>query len=203
MPEPYEVSEVSSRYRRGRPERAVAAGQGDPRLRRDRHQCPQTDGDPTTTDDAYRAALTRLAVDPDFRTELDGDTEEVARRLGLTPAQVAGLRSLRIESGTHGGSAALDPRLSKSSLFFGSAAHALAHHDITADHTDHADHAVPAYGGDSGELVRTAHRVERRVRVHLRWTVRGPGRFRGTARLRIAHQRAPMEAKGSFTYACP
>jgi hypothetical protein len=36
-----------------------------------------------------------------------------------------------------------------------------------------------ADGQDSGELVRTAHRGEHRVRVHLRWTVRGPGRFRG------------------------
>ncbi|MGV4984601.1 hypothetical protein ACVB8X_42535 [Streptomyces sp. NRAIS4] len=60
-----------------------------------------------------------------------------------------------------------------------------------------------ADGQDSGELVRTAHRGERRVRVHLRWTVRGPGRFRGTARLRIAHQTAPMEAEASFTYVCP
>ncbi|MER6425662.1 hypothetical protein [Streptomyces sp. NPDC001137] len=60
-----------------------------------------------------------------------------------------------------------------------------------------------ADGQDSGELVRTADRGERRVKVHLRWTVRGPGRFRGTARLRIAHQPAPMEAKASFTYVCP
>ncbi|GHE14408.1 hypothetical protein [Streptomyces alanosinicus] len=60
-----------------------------------------------------------------------------------------------------------------------------------------------ADGQDSGELVRTAHRGERRVRVHLRWTVRGPGRFRGTARLRIAHRPAPMEAEASFTYVCP
>ncbi|RPF31523.1 hypothetical protein [Streptomyces sp. TLI_185] len=60
-----------------------------------------------------------------------------------------------------------------------------------------------ADGQDSGELVRTAHSGERRVRVHLRWTVRGSGRFRGTARLRIAHQSAPMEAKASFTYVCP
>ncbi|AOR31189.1 hypothetical protein BFF78_09135 [Streptomyces fodineus] len=60
-----------------------------------------------------------------------------------------------------------------------------------------------ADGQDSGELVHTAHRGERRVRVHLRWTVRGPGRFRGTARLSIAHQTAPMEAEASFTYVCP
>ncbi|MGW5463860.1 hypothetical protein [Streptomyces sp. NPDC003996] len=60
-----------------------------------------------------------------------------------------------------------------------------------------------ADGQDSGELVRTAHRGERQVRVHLRWTVRGSGRFRGTARLRISHQSAPMEAKASFTYFCP
>ncbi|MER6468431.1 hypothetical protein [Streptomyces collinus] len=58
-------------------------------------------------------------------------------------------------------------------------------------------------GQDSGELVHQARRGERRVRVHLRWTVRGPGRFRGTARLRVADRRTPVEAKGGFTYACP
>src|SRR5690349_11089974 len=70
------------------------------------------------TDDAFRDAMTRLAVDPAFRAELDGDTDEVARRLGLTPGQVTELRSLRVESGTAEGPAALDARLSKSSLFF-------------------------------------------------------------------------------------
>ena len=60
-----------------------------------------------------------------------------------------------------------------------------------------------ADGQDSGELVRTVHRGERRIRVHLRWTVRGPGRFWGVARLRIAHHPTPMEAKASFTYVCP
>ncbi|MEU1400863.1 hypothetical protein ABZ471_00595 [Streptomyces sp. NPDC005728] len=58
-------------------------------------------------------------------------------------------------------------------------------------------------GQESGELVRTARRGERQVRVHLRWTVRGPGRFRGTARLLIGHRPAPMEARASFTYVCP
>ncbi|MER5383324.1 hypothetical protein ABT040_24175, partial [Streptomyces sp. NPDC002688] len=113
------------------------------------------------TDNAFRDAMTRLAVDPAFRAELDGDTDEVARRLGLTPAQVGELRALRVESGTAGGPAALDPRLSKSSLFFGSTAHALAHHDVQdvpADHVsgDHAsvDHApdlsFPADGHAGG-----------------------------------------------------
>jgi hypothetical protein len=55
---------------------------------------------------------------------------------------------------------------------------------------------------DSGELVHMARRGERRVTVHLRWTVRGPGRFRGTARLRIEHQDKPPEAEASFDYAC-
>ncbi|MER5387331.1 hypothetical protein ABT040_45185, partial [Streptomyces sp. NPDC002688] len=45
------------------------------------------------------------------------------------------------------------------------------------------------------ELVHMARRGDRRVTVHLRWTVRGPGSFRGTARLRIAHQRKPPEAE--------
>ncbi|MFJ7968266.1 hypothetical protein [Streptomyces sp. NPDC096324] len=57
-------------------------------------------------------------------------------------------------------------------------------------------------GHDSGELVRMARRGERRVTVHLRWTVRGPGSFRGTARLRVTHQQRSPEAKGTFSYAC-
>jgi Predicted membrane protein len=100
------------------------------------------------TDNAFRDAMTRLAVDPAFRAELDGDTEEVARRLGLTPAQVGELRALRVESGAAGGPASLDPRLSKSSLFFGSAAHALAHHDVPDVPTDHVS-------GDSASVDHT------------------------------------------------
>ncbi|WP_339135224.1 hypothetical protein WJM95_35210 [Streptomyces sp. f51] len=57
-------------------------------------------------------------------------------------------------------------------------------------------------GHDSGELVRMARRGERRVTVHLRWTVRGPGGFRGTARLWVAHQHTSPEAKGTFSYVC-
>ncbi|MGW0417144.1 hypothetical protein ACWDZX_38850, partial [Streptomyces collinus] len=109
------------------------------------------------TDDAYRAALTRLAVDPGFRAELDGDTGEAARRLGLTPDQVTALRSLRVESGADGGPAALDPRLSKSSLFFGSAAHALSHHDITVPHDHTAGQAVPADHGAADHAAAGTH----------------------------------------------
>ncbi|MFD5633980.1 hypothetical protein ACFWJM_07535 [Streptomyces sp. NPDC127077] len=57
-------------------------------------------------------------------------------------------------------------------------------------------------GHDSGELVRMARRGERRVTVHLRWTVRGPGSFRGTARLRVTHQQRSPDAKGTFSYTC-
>lgn len=57
-------------------------------------------------------------------------------------------------------------------------------------------------GRDSGELVHLAPRGARRVTVHLRWTVRGPGAFSGVARLRILHQRIPVEATGSFRYVC-
>ncbi|UXY30934.1 hypothetical protein [Streptomyces sp. HUAS TT20] len=63
-------------------------------------------------------------------------------------------------------------------------------------------HWLRSDGHDSGELVHMAHRGDRRVTVHLRWTVRGPGSFRGTARLRIAHQRKPVEARATFRYAC-
>jgi hypothetical protein len=63
-------------------------------------------------------------------------------------------------------------------------------------------HWLRSDGHDSGELVRTARRGERRVTVHLRWTVRGPGSFRGTARLRIVHQPGPAEAEATFRYAC-
>jgi capsid protein len=63
-------------------------------------------------------------------------------------------------------------------------------------------HWLRSDGHDSGELVHMARRGDRRVTVHLRWTVRGPGSFRGTARLRIAHQRKPSEAEATFSYAC-
>jgi hypothetical protein len=63
-------------------------------------------------------------------------------------------------------------------------------------------HWLRSDGHDSGELVRMARRGEGRVTVHLRWTVRGPGSFRGTARLQIAHQRKPPEAEATFSYAC-
>ncbi|MEV6019996.1 hypothetical protein [Streptomyces sp. NPDC051997] len=63
-------------------------------------------------------------------------------------------------------------------------------------------HWLRSDGHDSGELVRTARRGEARITVHLRWTVRGPGSFRGTARLRIARQHTPPEAEATFRYAC-
>ncbi|MEU8619172.1 hypothetical protein [Streptomyces sp. NPDC048623] len=59
-------------------------------------------------------------------------------------------------------------------------------------------------GEQSEELTRTARRGEARVTVHLRWTVSGPGRFRGTARLQVLRgDAAPLEAEDSFTYSCP
>ncbi|ANP53001.1 hypothetical protein J2Z21_000584 [Streptomyces griseochromogenes] len=63
-------------------------------------------------------------------------------------------------------------------------------------------HWLRSDGHDSGELVHMARRGDRRVTVHLRWTVRGPGRFRGSARLLIAHQRKPAEAEANFGYDC-
>ncbi|MFI8825180.1 hypothetical protein [Streptomyces sp. NPDC053431] len=59
-------------------------------------------------------------------------------------------------------------------------------------------------GQESGVLTRTARRGEHEVAVHLRWTVRGPGAFRGTARLQVLRPTgAPLEAAAGFTYACP
>ncbi|MGW1066197.1 hypothetical protein ACWD4F_16975 [Streptomyces aureus] len=63
-------------------------------------------------------------------------------------------------------------------------------------------HWLRSDGHDSGELVRMARKGERRVTVHLRWTVRGPGSFRGTARLRVAQQSEPAEAEATFRYVC-
>ncbi|MFF3448528.1 hypothetical protein ACFYXJ_15520 [Streptomyces sp. NPDC002667] len=63
-------------------------------------------------------------------------------------------------------------------------------------------HWLRSDGHDSGELVRAARRGQARITVHLRWTVRGPGSFRGTARLRIAQQRTLPEAEATFSYAC-
>ncbi len=77
--------------------------------------------------------------------------------------------------------------------------------DITTDGTGGpvAYHWLRGAGQDTGELVSTARRGARTLRVHLRWTVRGPGRFHGTARLRVAHRPRPLEATATFTYACP
>ncbi|MEV5973383.1 hypothetical protein [Streptomyces sp. NPDC051921] len=59
-------------------------------------------------------------------------------------------------------------------------------------------------GQASGDLTRTARRGEHEVEVHLRWTVRGPGSFRGTARLQVLRPTAsPLEAEATFTYSCP
>jgi hypothetical protein len=64
-------------------------------------------------------------------------------------------------------------------------------------------------GHDSGELIDTARHGEPSLTVHLRWTVRGPGRFQGTARLQVLHRdgsdstSAPIEAEGTFRYSCP
>ncbi|MFF6777054.1 hypothetical protein ACFY8W_26370 [Streptomyces sp. NPDC012637] len=58
-------------------------------------------------------------------------------------------------------------------------------------------------GRQSEELTRTARRGEHEVTVHLQWTVRGPGLFRGTARLQVLRPAgSPVEAEGSFRYSC-
>ncbi|MFJ9824612.1 hypothetical protein ACIRSU_09560 [Streptomyces sp. NPDC101160] len=58
-------------------------------------------------------------------------------------------------------------------------------------------------GQRSDLLTRTARGGEHEVTVHLRWTVRGPGRFHGTARLEVLRPHAtPLEAEAAFTYAC-
>ena len=64
-------------------------------------------------------------------------------------------------------------------------------------------------GQDSGELTETARRGERTVTVHLRWTVRGSGLFRGSARLQVRPVRyggrgaGPDRGPGTFGYSCP
>ncbi|WP_191872348.1 hypothetical protein [Streptomyces filipinensis] len=77
--------------------------------------------------------------------------------------------------------------------------------DITTDGTGGpvTYHWLRGAGHDTGELVSTARRGARTLRVHLRWTVRGPGRLHDTARLRVAHRPRPLEATATFTYACP
>ncbi|MEU1227852.1 hypothetical protein [Streptomyces sp. NPDC005828] len=58
-------------------------------------------------------------------------------------------------------------------------------------------------GQRSEVLTRTARGGEHEVPVHLRWTVRGPGRFQGTARLQVLRPgTSPLEAEAAFTYAC-
>ncbi|MFF3608288.1 hypothetical protein [Streptomyces sp. NPDC002463] len=58
-------------------------------------------------------------------------------------------------------------------------------------------------GQRSEVLTRTARGGEHEVPVHLRWTVRGPGRFQGTAHLQVLRPGTPpLEAEAAFTYAC-
>ncbi|MFF5713169.1 hypothetical protein [Streptomyces sp. NPDC012756] len=58
-------------------------------------------------------------------------------------------------------------------------------------------------GQRSEVLTRTARGGEHEVAVHLRWTVRGPGRFQGTAHLQVLRPGTPpLEAEAAFTYAC-
>ncbi|MFF0753186.1 hypothetical protein [Streptomyces sp. NPDC004267] len=58
-------------------------------------------------------------------------------------------------------------------------------------------------GQRSGVLTRTARAGEDEVAVHLRWTVRGPGLFHGTARLEVLRPgTTPLEAEAAFGYAC-
>ncbi|MGW2205465.1 hypothetical protein [Streptomyces sp. NPDC001774] len=58
-------------------------------------------------------------------------------------------------------------------------------------------------GQESGELTRTVRRGDHKVTVHLQWTVRGPGLFRGTARLQVLGPAgSPIEGEGTFSYSC-
>ncbi|WP_052498981.1 hypothetical protein [Streptomyces vietnamensis] len=58
-------------------------------------------------------------------------------------------------------------------------------------------------GQRSEVLTRTARGGEHEVALHLRWTVRGPGLFHGTARLQVLRpDTPPLEAEAAFTYAC-
>ncbi|MFI8770357.1 hypothetical protein ACIGN6_36390 [Streptomyces sp. NPDC053792] len=58
-------------------------------------------------------------------------------------------------------------------------------------------------GQRSEVLTRTARGGEHEVALHLRWTVRGPGRFHGTAHLQVLRpDTPPLEAEAAFTYAC-
>ncbi|MCB8901831.1 MULTISPECIES: hypothetical protein [unclassified Streptomyces] len=58
-------------------------------------------------------------------------------------------------------------------------------------------------GQESGELTHTVRRGDHKVTVHLQWTVRGPGLFRGTARLQVLGPAgSPIEGEGTFSYSC-
>ncbi|MFE6059947.1 hypothetical protein [Streptomyces sp. NPDC056431] len=58
-------------------------------------------------------------------------------------------------------------------------------------------------GQESGELTHTVRRGDHKVTVHLQWTVRGPGLFRGTARLQVLGPAGlPIEGEGTLSYSC-
>ena len=70
------------------------------------------------TEARRRDAIVRMATDAQFAERVHTDPQSVAREYGLDADDLAVLESLREDSG--GGAAnVLDPRLSKSSLFFG------------------------------------------------------------------------------------
>jgi hypothetical protein len=80
------------------------------------------------SDDALRDATARIAVDAPFRAAVEAGDVAVFDGLDLTAPEIALLQSLSSERSA-GGVAALEPRLSKSSLFTGGTLSALHVHD--------------------------------------------------------------------------
>ena len=76
-----------------------------------------------------REAIVKMATDAGFAERVRTEPDSVAQEYGLDPSDMAVLEALREDAG--GEAAVLDPRLSKSALFFGSGgAHAVSHSHV-------------------------------------------------------------------------
>ncbi|MFF3889302.1 hypothetical protein [Streptomyces sp. NPDC001914] len=157
-------------------------------------------GVPVEDQDALRAQWRTAPVPPDRRPRRRGRWTWIATTVFLTVAAV--LLWLLLRPSPAPTVTAVEVRAPVGRLHCGQTADLVG--VVTTDGRGGpvTYHWLRSDGHDSGELVRTARRGERRVTVHLRWTVRGPGSFRGTARLRIVHQGEQSEAEGTFSYTC-
>ena len=84
-----------------------------------------------------REVIVLMATDPTFAERVRAHPDAIAAEYGLDAADLAVLESLRNDSSEEG-AVKLNPRLSKSSLFFGGAGHAMGHAEAHSSHHEGA-----------------------------------------------------------------